>query len=220
MGEATDSYDRVRSRMLDLARSGNSLDVVVPSCPDWSVHDLIVHCMSLPVAIGAGDLPDGDPNGWIDGLIRSHEGRSIDEIEELWIGADPTIAGMLDGGMTLLLDDLAVHEHDMRGALVMPDHSALDIDLAVAGAVSALEGRLTEAGLGSIEVRCAGSAWRSHDAEPTWIIETDPWEAVRALFSRRTADELRALGGSADIDAHIAVVAAHLPLPETSLREP
>lgn len=220
MGEATETYSRIRTRMIELARSGASIDVAVPSCPDWSARELIVHCMSLPVAIGAGDLPSGDPNGWIDGLVRSHEGRSIDEIEELWIGADPTIAGMLDGGMLLLLDDLSVHEHDLRGALLMPDHDALDIDLAVGGAVRAFEGALTEAGLGSIEVRTAGSTWRSHDAEPTWVIETDPWEAVRALFSRRTVEELRALGGSDDIDAHIAVVAAHLPLPETSLREP
>jgi hypothetical protein len=61
--------------------------------------------------------------------------------------------------------------------------------------------------------------WRSHDAEPGWVLEVSPWEAVRVLYSRRTAEELRALGGSDNIDAYIAVLDAHLPLPTSSLGE-
>ncbi|MEX1218106.1 MAG: hypothetical protein WEA11_06290 [Acidimicrobiales bacterium] len=217
MTEPLASYNAIRDRMMAIAfDNASALTTTVPACPDWTATQLLLHCMSLPVAIGAGDLPSGDPNGWIDGLVQSHDGRSLEEIQTLWLGADDTVAGMLNGGMTLLLDDLSVHEHDLRGALGIPDHDALDIDLAVPGAAASVAPGLTEAGLGSIEVRANGQTWRSHDAEPTWVIETTPWEATRALFSRRTANELRALGGT---DAHIAVINAHLPLPTTSLNE-
>jgi hypothetical protein len=42
---------------------------------------------------------------------------------------------------------------------------------------------------------------------------------VRVLYSRRTAEELRALGGSDNIESYIALLDAHLPLPIVSLNE-
>jgi hypothetical protein len=39
------------------------------------------------------------------------------------------------------------------------------------------------------------------------------------IYSRRTADELRALGGSDNIEAYISVLDAHLPLPVNPLNE-
>ena len=86
---------------------------------------------------------------------------------------------------------------------------------SLASCVAALE----TAGLGSIEVRSAEGTWRSHDAAPGWVLEVIPWEAVRVIYSRRTADELRSLGGSDNIEAYIGLLDAHLPLPTSSLGE-
>jgi hypothetical protein len=119
----------------------------------------------------------------------------------------------------VLIDDLVVHEHDLRAALGIPDHSALDATISVPRSLDSCVSALEEAGLGSIEVRSGSDVWRSHDAEPGWVLEVSPWEAVRVLYSRRTADELRSLGGSDNIDAYIAVLDAHLPLPVVSLNE-
>ncbi|MCU1380948.1 MAG: hypothetical protein JWN29_3931, partial [Acidimicrobiales bacterium] len=47
----------------------------------------------------------------------------------------------------------------------------------------------------------------------------DPWEAIRVLQSRRTADEIRALPLSGDVEPYLAVLADHSPLPVTSLGE-
>ena len=123
---------------------------------------------------------------------------------------------MVKGGGAVLFDDLVVHEHDLRGALGVPDHSALDASISVPRSLESCVAALEEAGLGSIEVRSGSDIWRSHDAEPGWILEVSPWEAVRVLYSRRTADELRALGGSDNIDAYIALLESLLPLPTSS----
>ncbi|CAB4806422.1 unannotated protein [freshwater metagenome] len=221
MTELFAAYDATRARMLDIARSAgpDALTTTVPSCPDWSALQLITHCVSMPAALGAGDFPSGDTGNWIDKILNDRAGRSLDELDAEWASANDTIAGMVNGGGAVLFDDLVVHEHDLRGALGVPDHSAIDASISVPRSLESCVAALETAGLGSIEVRSGSDVWRSHDAEPGWILEVSPWEAVRVLYSRRTADELRALGGSDNINDYIAVLDAHLPLPTSSLGE-
>lgn len=221
MTELFPAYDATRTRMLELARTAGSdaLGATVPACPDWTALQLITHCVSMPAALGAGDFPSGDINEWIDKILTDRSGASLDELADEWVGANDTIAGMVNGGGAVLFDDLVVHEHDLRAALGIPDHSALDATISVPRSLDSCVSALEEAGLGSIEVRSGSDVWRSHEAEPGWVLEVSPWEAVRVLYSRRTADELRSLGGSDNIDAYIAVLDAHLPLPVVSLNE-
>jgi len=221
MTELFPAYDATRTRMLELARTAGSdaLGATVPACPDWTALQLITHCVSMPAALGAGDFPSGDINEWIDKILTDRSGASLDELADEWVGANDTIAGMVNGGGAVLFDDLVVHEHDLRAALGIPDHSALDATISVPRSLDSCVAALQTAGLGSIEVRSGSDVWRSHEAEPGWVLEVSPWEAVRVLYSRRTADELRSLGGSDNIDAYIAVLDAHLPLPVVSLNE-
>jgi hypothetical protein len=221
MTELFPVYDATRTRMLELARSvgPDALTATVPACPDWTALQLITHCVSMPAALGSGDFPTGDLNEWIDKILTDRSGASLDELAVEWIGANETINGMVSGGGAVLFDDLVVHEHDLRAALSTPDHSALTAAISVPRSLESCVAALETAGLGSIEVRSGSDVWRSHDAEPGWILEVSPWEAVRVLYSRRTADELRALGGSDNINDYIALLDAHLPLPTSSLGE-
>lgn len=221
MTDLVATYEDTRARMLAVARSAapDAMGATVPACPDWTALQLLTHCVSMPAAIGAGDLPTGDLGEWIDGLVAARAGRSLDELADEWSSCDATIAAMVGGGGAVLLDDLVVHEHDLRAALGVPDHSTLDADVFVPRSLQSCVAELESRGLGAIEVRSDGRTWRSHDAEVGWVLDVDPWEAVRVLYSRRTAEELRALGGSDDIDAYIELLDDHLPLPTTSLGE-
>jgi hypothetical protein len=221
MTELFSAYDATRTRMLELARAAGpeALGATVPACPDWTALQLITHCVSMPAALGAGDFPTGDLNEWINKILTDRAGSSLGALAEEWVGANDTIAGMVNGGGAVLFDDLVVHEHDLRAALGVPDHSALDAAISVPRSLDSCVAALEEAGLGSIEVRSGSDVWRSHDAEPGWVLEVSPWEAVRVLYSRRTAEELRALGGSDNIESYIALLDAHLPLPTSSLGE-
>jgi len=221
MSELFDAYANTRSRMLAVAQNvgPQALQANVPACPDWSAHQLLSHCVSMPAALSAGDFPTGDPNEWIDGLVSRYQDKSLDELAEVWSSVDETIAGMLDGGGGMLFDDLAVHEHDLRAAVQQPDHSALETAVLLPRVVASCTDALIAQGLGSIEVRSGSQSWRSHDAEPGWILELSPWEATRAIYSRRTAEELRSLGAGPDQERCIELLDAHLPLPVSSLNE-
>ena len=221
MTELFSAYDATRTRMLDLARhaSPEALATRVPACPDWTALDLITHCVSMPAALGAGDFPTGDTDDWIGRILSDRAGRSLEQLADEWGAANDTIANMVNGGGAMLFDDLVVHEHDLRGALHVPDHSALDASIMVPRALASCVTALDANGLGSIEVRNKDGVWTSHDAPVGWVLAVSPWEAVRVLYSRRTADELRDLGGSDDLEAYISLLDAHLPLPQHSLGE-
>ena len=216
-----DAYRAVRTRMAAIAvdLSADELTTTVPACPAWTVHDLLAHNVALPAAIGAGDLPDGDLQGWLDGLVVARRGQPIGELMEEWPTLDDVVGGVLSS-TAVLLDDLATHEHDLRSAVGRPDHAALEADLVLPAALEALAGGAVDRDLGAVVVEAPAGTWRSHDAEPGWVLRTSAWEAFRAVGSRRTAEQLRALPGDGDVDPYLAVIDRHLPLPDADLCEP
>jgi hypothetical protein len=60
-----EAYERCRRRVRTLVRPGDSR-VQVPSCPQWSVHDLCAHLSGVAVALASGDTEADDAQNWID----------------------------------------------------------------------------------------------------------------------------------------------------------
>ena len=79
-----------------------------------------------------------------------------------------------------MFTDVAIHEHDLRGALGEPDHGALEVDAVMACELPSFAQPLQDAGLGAIVVEHDGRTWRSHDADAGWTLHVTPWEAMRA----------------------------------------
>lgn len=214
-------YLAVRNRMCAVLEAMPAADAetIVPACPDWTVHDLLAHQTSMPTALLAGDLPAGNINEWIQGLVDARRTTSIDDLLAEWRADDAALAGLV-ANVGILVGDLLAHEGDLGGALgLVADRTAPESEALLPGALAGLKGPVTDAGLGAIEVRHGDRSWRSHDAEPGWSFEADPWEAFRALTSRRTADELRAAPHAGDVEPYLAILDAHLPLPTASLGE-
>ena len=214
-------YLAVRDRMCAAiaAMPVADAETIVPACPDWTVHDLLAHQTSMPAALIAGDLPTGVINEWIQGLVDARRDTSIDDLLAEWRSDDAALGGLV-ANVGILVGDLVAHEGDLCGALgAVADRTAPESEAMLPGALAGLQGPITEAGLGAIEVRHGDRSWRTHDAEPGWSFEADPWEAFRALTSRRTADELRAAAHTGDVEPYLAVLDAHLPLPTASLGE-
>jgi len=216
------TYRTTRARMTRLAADLSPLDLrrIVPACPQWTVFDLIAHVVSMPAAIALGASPRGSITAWLQDLVEDRRDQSVGELTEEWLSLDDDIAVIVKGPGGLLFDDLAVHEHDLRGTVGAPDHGALEVEVLLPRTLAGFAESLRHAGLRSIEVRHGDRMWRSHDSEPGWTLEVAPWEAVRALYSRRTADELRGLPHDGNVEPYLAILDAHLPLPTTSLNEP
>ena len=213
------AYDATRARMVGLLANLNPDDLrrTVPACPLWTVFDLIAHVVAMPAAIAKGDLPSGS---LAERLVEDRQDQSVRGLTEEWLSLDAVLPALLQGPSGLLFDDLAVHEHDLRGAVGAPDHGALEVAVLLPRTLAGFATPLGDAALGAIAVRHDGRLSLSHDSEPGWVLDATPWEAVRALYSRRTADELRALPHDGDIEPYLAIVDAHLPLPTASLNEP
>jgi uncharacterized protein (TIGR03083 family) len=221
MDDLLGPYQRTRARVstLFLDATPDDLARTVPACPDWTVHDLAAHLVGVPATLAAGNFPSGDVGEWLQGIVDERREAEVDDLMQEWTTLDDAIAPMLQGMGSLMFNDVAVHEHDLRAALGRRDHDALEVDAVVTCTLALFEQRLQDAHLGAIVVEHGGRPWRSHDADPGWTLRVDPWESVRAINSRRTADELRALPADGGGDAYVAVVAGHLPLPEHSLGE-
>jgi hypothetical protein len=221
MDSTYEAYLRTRERMTDLllAAGDDELQLRVPACPDWSARELLAHLVSMPAALSSGRFPAGPIDEWLTELIVERRDQDAAALIGEWRSLDEALAGLLGGPAALLFADLAVHEHDLRGALGKPDHAALEVDEVLPRTVAAFGEPLREAGLGAIEVRHLDASWRSHDAAVGWTLLVDPWTAVRALSSRRTVQELRELPQLGDPTAYLPVLDEHLPLPAASLCE-
>jgi hypothetical protein len=208
--------------MVGLAASLSPGDLrgTVPACPLWTVFDLMAHVVSMPAAIGRGESPPGTVSDWLQGLVEARRNQSVNALTEEWLSLDGSISTILHGPGGVLFGDLAVHEHDLRGAVGAADHGALEVEVMLPRTLAGFAKPLRQAGLGAIAVRHDGRMWRSHDTEPGWTLDVTPWEATRAVNSRRTADELRALPHEGDVEPYLAILDAHLPLPTAGLNEP
>jgi hypothetical protein len=215
------AYRQTRARVSDLVTGANQreLDRVVPACPDWRARDLIAHLVALPAALGGGRRPNGDLQEWLDLLVAERTSQDVGSLLAEWHALDDRLPALLNGPAGLLFDDLGVHEHDLRAALDRPDHSALNTDELLPRILEAFSRRLQEAGLDAIAVRAGGRSWATHPGEAGWTLLVDPWEAVRALASRRTEAELLSLPALGDAAAYVSVLNDHLPLPLKTLAE-
>ncbi|MEI8002351.1 MAG: hypothetical protein WCI50_13455 [Actinomycetes bacterium] len=98
--------------------------------------------------------------------------------------------------------------------------STIWVEQVVPLALANLVGDLSAAGLAPLAVDSGAGRWVSGDGDPGCTLRVDAWEATRVLVSRRTADERCSVPSQGDVEASVAVIAAHSPLPIAGLGEP
>jgi uncharacterized protein (TIGR03083 family) len=218
--ELSAGYHETRRRVSDLVRELDdaAFKRPVPACPAWDVHDLLSHMSGIPDELTNGNYPSGDTQAWLDTIVESRKDMPVDELLARWQATEGKIDEMIDGGAGLMLADVVSHEHDLRGAVERPGARGMPEVRAVVQLELELLG-IKDAGLPALVVDSGEVQWASHLSKPGCTLHVDPWEAIRLLQSRRTADELRATPATGDIEPYIALIAAHSPLPEQSLGE-
>jgi uncharacterized protein (TIGR03083 family) len=225
------AYDQTRTRIAGLVRDldDERTSLRVPACPEWSVHDVVAHVTGNCADIIKGNLDGAATDGWTAAQVEARKERSMDEILTEWDEVGPQISAMLDdfpgryGNQTV--GDLAVHEHDLRGALEQPgarESDAIDIGLDFLVGFM-LRTAATTSGLGPLEVRAGDRSWivgtgepptgdpnswlvavGSDEAppEPKWIavgtVSAAPFEMFRAATGRRSADQIRGFDWTVD----------------------
>jgi uncharacterized protein (TIGR03083 family) len=188
------TYTEARRRITDLVTGlGEEAERRVPTCPAWSVRDVIAHLAGVCADILAGNLAGVGTDGWAEAQVRARRDRSIEVLIEEWSQVAPQVERFADhfpgrtGAQWVL--DVTTHEHDIRGAIGSPgarrsEGVAMGLDLLV-GVL--LHGAVSARGLPPIEVRAEGRSWTVGTGEP--VVDGDEKTLAEAA-ARRAASAL------------------------------
>lgn len=186
--------------------AGADPDTPVPTCPLWTVRNVLSHVAGIPADILAGNVDGAATDPWTAAQVEARRELSIEEICSEWHETGPRIDGMIDGfGRTgeQLLVDLTTHEFDVRHALGKPGPKDLAVwDIGVDfGAAMVLDAAVAARGLEPMAVRVGDRSWRlggEGEGDVRTTLSTTAFELVRALTGRRSRAQVAALDWSAD----------------------
>jgi uncharacterized protein (TIGR03083 family) len=187
------TYAEARLRIADLVVGlGEEADRPVPTCPAWSVRDVIAHLAGVCADILAGNLVGVGTEPWTDAQVSARRGQSIDDLIKEWWQLAPQVEQFGDhfpgrtGAQWVL--DVTTHEHDIRGALGAPgarqsEGVGMGLDLLV---TALLHAAVSARGLPPVEVRAGGRSWTVGTGEPA-VAGNEETLAAAAAKRARTA---------------------------------
>ena len=202
MGEVADAYAGCRARIAGLTRDLDAAAAAapVPTCPAWTVHDVVAHLSGIVVDVANGNLDGMTTEPWTAAQVEARRDRTVAQILAEWDEHAPAFEAVLDGigqpGRQAVAD-VVTHEHDIRTALGRPGERASDavrigFAMVAAGFVASAAGH----GLAVRLEPAGGEAVGPADAAV--VLRGDRFELLRAITGRRSATQVRALGWPAD----------------------
>src|SRR6266508_2739924 len=133
MADLSGAYAEARGRLVELLEGldESRLATRVPACPDWTVRDVLAHVTGVAADAAQERFFLGERDAWTEAQVGSRRGRSVAELAAEWAGWASSVESVLAGTVqlpagapdwlrTAPLADLAVHLHDVRGALRRP----------------------------------------------------------------------------------------------------
>lgn len=207
VAEAPRFYDDLRTAFVTQLRDVNDEQAAtsVPSCPGWSVKDVMAHVTGL-VAETLANVPL--PRGSDEATARQvgdRAGWTLDEVLDEWVshGEAFVIYGQRDPAyVAALLSDLVVHCHDIREALNLP--------VAISGAAEskvaerygeALQDRAADVVKISLAISFLGGSSLNGpviESADDLRLTVTPFDFLRGVTGRRTRAEVEAFDWSRD----------------------
>lgn len=224
MTELAGIYRDTRGRIGELvgALDDEGLATPVPACPSWTVRDVVAHVAANASDVLAGRLTGPPSDEFTADQVAARRHLSMTELLATWADDSRGIEDLmrqLGRPMAILVADLVTHEHDIRGAL--SDADARDTEavrLALDLGLEGLGARVSDAGLPALRVRADGSEEVCGPGEPAVHLEAPAYELWRALFGRRTDDQIRAYEWQGDPAPYLPLFSG-LPKPVQAVVE-
>lgn len=218
MPDLAAAYADTRASMVALTEDldDGALGARVPACPDWSIKELIAHVTSISASLASGEFPaDLNPSmfwdddmatrreAFIDDALEARRDRSIGVILKEWLETAAALDQMIRGERPwpvapplpewILVTDLAVHHHDLRGALDAPgERDSLATGLALRSYVEGMRFRSAIEQLPPFKIIAGSREWLIGTGDPVATVTADPFELARAASGRRSIDQVRA----------------------------
>jgi len=181
--QVCEAYRQTRLSVLNLldATPQSSADLVVPSCPDWTVQQTFSHLVVVPEDLLAGRMEGITSDAWTSAQVQRHAGETLAELrsalEATIASFDTILPGIPQPSNSQLVMDALAHELDLREALGLEcDESSLALSVAKAWLIDMIERRGPSAIAGIESAGCSDL------------------DLVRALTGRRSAAQIDDLG--------------------------
>jgi uncharacterized protein (TIGR03083 family) len=228
------AYEETHTAILGIlgGLSDRQVSTVIPACPAWTVRELVAHMTGVAADAIAARFPAVDPHGtWaerrhtVDAFTAGHVDRrrrmATDEVLAEWAGHVPVLARMLRreqpfpaGSLPsidwMVISDIAAHAQDLRGALHMPgDRDSAGVALGLQRYVTGVSQRIIAAGLPALRLRTKDREYVAGRGSPAATVTAGQWELFRALCSRRSPSQLRALRWSGDAELYLPLLPAY-----------
>jgi uncharacterized protein (TIGR03083 family) len=239
-GAYADARERLQNLLAGLDQAG--LAARVPACPAWTVLDVLAHLAGVTADIVNGTYFYDAADAWRDarlaaardqwtaGQVRSRRNGPVQvqlaewaasaaALEPMLAGTNPPPPGAPAWLVSAPVADLAVHLHDVRGALHLPgDRDAPASTLGLRIYASWLGQRLRQSGRPALRLRTWDHEWVEGSGPPAAELTADPFELFRTLSGRRSLDQVRALAWDGDPEPYLDLLAPY-PMPPSSLIE-
>lgn len=195
-----DAYRGSRARLSALAAElgDEGLATIVPTCPDWRIHDVLGHLVGLVADVSAGNTAAAGTDEWTAAQVDARRDVTGAQLIAEWDANGPGMEELLDGVPPSvgerIVGDIATHEQDVWGAVGRAEARESDaVALGFARYRAAFDDRVSAAGLPPLDV--AGLA--------------SEFEVFRALTGRRSADQIRAYAWAGDAEPYVSIFSAY-----------
>jgi uncharacterized protein (TIGR03083 family) len=213
-----DAYSAVQDRLDDLlAASGGSEPV--PSCPGWTVRDVLAHLVGLCDDWVSQRLDGYASASWTADQVARYEGYNIPDLLRRWTLLAAEFARLDDHPAIgpparWAFGDAIIHEADLRGALGAGRAPHEAVLLSLEGTITRWRDVLNNIRPPTTLVLQPVDApeWTLGPASdgPPIVVSPTAYELFRALAGRRTEEQVRAWSWSSNPDA---IISAGLPYP-------
>jgi uncharacterized protein (TIGR03083 family) len=217
-----DEWTKAQQRVIALVEHATPDQVTrsVPACPDWTVRDLFSHIVGLGADVAAGDEPDDHNATWTAVQVRSRAEHDVPTLVAEWHQVAGPLTDWMRAHGPRPLNDVIIHEQDIRGALGVP--GARDTP-ALAAIRDVFAGRFAGrvGDLPPITLSGPGWQWTSAGAPENAevVVRTTDFDLARALVTRRSAAQVRSWTTRGDITPYLPAFALLGDLPTTDLSE-
>jgi uncharacterized protein (TIGR03083 family) len=160
-------YAEERRRISDLvlALASEEADCRVPTCPRWTVGDVVSHLVGVCADVLAGNVGGVATEPWTAEQVRARRGRRLAELVDEWSDVGPQVEAFADNfpGMTGVqwVTDITTHEHDIRTAVGRPgarDSQGVEVGLNFLVMVG-LDSAVSARGLPPLVVQAGERSW-------------------------------------------------------------
>jgi uncharacterized protein (TIGR03083 family) len=182
-------YRASRGRITEMV-SDDVAEVAVQATPQWTVHDLIAHVTGVVTDALAGNTDGAATDPWTAAQVERCRDRTVSDMIDEWTTTAPMIEAFLSSpageSAARAVLDVHCHEADLLHALGRPVQLPDEfLSWVTPFLLADFDSEVAEQGL------------------PPVAVDAPQFEIFRGRLGRRTADEVRSYGWSADPNPYL-----------------